>query len=314
MGRLSGAEAVVQRKLLNKLLLLKRAARLQIRTMPELPEVETVRRGIAERVVGRKILNVEVGRERSVRRVGKEAVIHGLHGNTVTQARRRGKYLLCDLQSGDAMMIHLRMSGRVLVEPVGTPRPPHTHVVCTLAMRDGHQDEMWFVDPRTFGEVVVYDPQHEKDVLPELARLGPDPISDVFNGEVLAAQFHGRRGLIKPLLLNQHVVAGIGNIYADEILHRMKMRWNRPVDTLSKRTIYALADCISSVLSEAIELGGSTLEDTQYVDIEGNVGSFQELHRVYGREGQGCLTCGKSSIRREMVAGRSTSYCPRCQK
>jgi formamidopyrimidine-DNA glycosylase len=181
-------------------------------------------------------------------------------------------------------------------------------------MRDGHQDEMWFVDPRTFGEVVVYDPQHEKDVLPELARLGPDPISDVFNGEVLAARLRGRRGLIKPLLLNQHVVAGIGNIYADEILHRMKMRWNRPVDTLSKRTIYALADCISSVLSEAIELGGSTLEDTQYVDIEGNVGSFQELHRVYGREGQGCLTCGKSSIRREMVAGRSTSYCPRCQK
>jgi formamidopyrimidine-DNA glycosylase len=181
-------------------------------------------------------------------------------------------------------------------------------------MRDDHQDEMWFVDPRTFGEVVVYDPQHEKDVLPELARLGPDPISDVFNGEVLAAQLHGRRGLIKPLLLNQHIVAGIGNIYADEILHRMKMRWNRPVDTLSKRTINALAGCISNVLSEAIELGGSTLEDTQYVDIEGNVGSFQELHRVYGREGQGCLTCGKSSIRREMVAGRSTSYCPRCQK
>jgi len=282
--------------------------------MPELPEVETVRRGIADRVVGRKILSVEIGRERSVRRVGREAVIHGLHNNTVTSARRRGKYLLCDLQSGDVMMIHLRMSGRVLVEPVGTERPPHTHVVCTLSTRNGSADEMWFVDPRTFGEVVVYDPRDEESVLPELARLGPDPIVDEFNGEVLSARLKGRRGAIKPLLLNQHVVAGIGNIYADEILHRMKMRWNRPVDTLSRRTISSLADCITSVLSEAIELGGSTLDDTQYVDIEGNVGSFQELHRVYGREGEGCLTCGKSSIKREMVAGRSTSYCPRCQK
>jgi len=282
--------------------------------MPELPEVETVRRGIAERVVGRKILSVEIGRERSVRRVGKEAVAHGLQNNTVVAARRRGKYLLCDLQSGDVMMIHLRMSGRVLVEPVGTDRPPHTHVICTLSTRDGVSDEMWFVDPRTFGEVVVYDPRDESSVLPELARLGPDPIVDVFNGDVLAHRLRGRRGAIKPLLLNQHVVAGIGNIYADEILHRMKMRWNRPVDSLSRRTVSGLAMCITDVLTEAIELGGSTLDDTQYVDIEGNVGSFQELHRVYGREGEGCLTCGKSSIRREMVAGRSTSYCPRCQK
>lgn len=282
--------------------------------MPELPEVETVRRGIEERVVGRRILSVEVGRERSVRRVGRDVVINGLTGTTVVAARRRGKYLLCDLDSGDAMMIHLRMSGRVLVEPSGTMRPPHTHVVCTLSARNGAEDEMWFVDPRTFGEVVVYDPLHEQEVLPELARLGPDPIVDEFTGEVLMERLRGRRGVIKPLLLNQHIVAGIGNIYADEILHRMKMRWNRPVDSLSRRTVNALAACIVSVLSEAIERGGSTLEDTQYVDIEGNVGSFQELHRVYGREGEGCLTCGKSSIKREMVAGRSTSYCPRCQK
>ena len=282
--------------------------------MPELPEVETVRRGIEERVVGRQILSVEVGRERSVRRVGRDVVVHGLTGTTVAAARRRGKYLLCDLDSGDAMMIHLRMSGRVLVEPCGTTRPPHTHVVCMLSARDGVEDEMWFVDPRTFGEVVVYDPLHEHEVLPELARLGPDPIVDDFTGDVLMERLRGRRGFIKPLLLNQHIVAGIGNIYADEILHRMKMRWNRPVDSLSRRTVNTLAECIVSVLSEAIERGGSTLEDTQYVDIEGNVGSFQELHRVYGREGEGCLTCGKSSIKREMVAGRSTSYCPRCQK
>ena len=282
--------------------------------MPELPEVETVRRGIESRVVGRKILDVEVGRERSVRRVGKEAVVHGLMGATMTAARRRGKYILCDLDSGDAVMIHLRMSGRVLVEPIGTQRPPHTHVVLQLAPRDALHEEMWFVDPRTFGEVVVYDPRLEAEVLPELTKLGPDPISDRFDGGVLAERLSGRRGAIKPLLLNQHVVAGVGNIYADEVLHRVGLRWSRTVDTLSRKKIDQLAVAIREILAEAIESGGSTLQDTQYVDVEGNVGSFQENHRVYGREGLGCLTCGKTSIRRVMVAGRSTSYCPRCQK
>jgi formamidopyrimidine-DNA glycosylase len=282
--------------------------------MPELPEVETVRRGIESRVVGRKILDVEVGRERSVRRVGKEAVVHGLMGTTMLTARRRGKYILCDLDSGDAVMIHLRMSGRVLVEPTGTSRPPHTHVVLHLAPRDGIHEEMWFVDPRTFGEVVVYDPGHEAEILPELARLGPDPIADPFDGGILAKRLAGRRGAIKPLLLNQHVVAGVGNIYADEVLHRVGLRWSRTIDTLSRKKIDQLATAIREILAEAIESGGSTLQDTQYVDIEGNVGSFQESHRVYGREGLGCLTCGKTSIRRVMVAGRSTAYCPRCQR
>jgi formamidopyrimidine-DNA glycosylase len=137
---------------------------------------------------------------------------------------------------------------------------------------------------------------------------------DDFSGEVLKDRLNGRRGAIKPLLLNQHVVAGIGNIYADEVLHRVRLRWNRTVDSLSTKTINALATAITEILTEAIEHGGSTLEDTQYVDIDGKSGSFQDMHRVYGREGLGCLTCGKTAIRREMVAGRSTSYCPRCQK
>lgn len=282
--------------------------------MPELPEVETVRRGIERRVVGRRITGVTVGRERSVRRVGREAVIGGLTGATMVTARRRGKYLLCDLDTGDAVMIHLRMSGRVLVEPTGTSRPPHTHVVCALEPVDGVAHEMWFVDPRTFGEVVVYDPRQENEVLPELARLGPDPIVDEFDGDVLARRFSGRRGGIKQVLLNQQVVAGIGNIYADEILHRTKLRWDRPVDGLGRVTVNRIASCIVDVLGTAIERGGSTLVDTQYVDIDGKVGSFQDFHLVYGREGEGCLSCGKATIRRVMVAGRSTSYCPRCQR
>jgi formamidopyrimidine-DNA glycosylase len=282
--------------------------------MPELPEVETVRRGLEDRVVGRNILNVEVGRERSVRRVGREAVIHRLLGTTFVDARRRGKYLLCSLDSGDAVMIHLRMSGRVLVEPQGTPRPPHTHVVLQLAARGGVSEEMWFVDPRTFGEVVVYDPLHEHEILPELARLGPDPICDEFNGEVLRRQLQGRTGMIKSLLLNQQIVAGVGNIYADEVLHRCGIRWNRSADSLSKKKVDQVASSIVDILQASIESGGSTLDDTQYVDIEGNTGSFQDFHRVYGREGQICMTCGKSAIRKVMVAGRSSSYCPRCQR
>jgi len=288
--------------------------RLFLNAMPELPEVETVRRGIAAHVVGRKILHVEIGRERSVRRVGREAVMHGLLGATLVDARRKGKYLVCNLDSGDAVMIHLRMSGRVLVEPCGTPRPAHTHVVLQLAPRDGACDEMWFVDPRTFGEVVVYDPTYEHEVVPELARLGPDPICDAFNGAVLQRQLHGRTGVIKSLLLNQQIVAGVGNIYADEVLHRCGLRWNRRADSLSKKKVDQIADSIVDILQAAIDAGGSTLEDTQYVDIEGKTGSFQDFHRVYGREGQICRTCGKSAIRKVMVAGRSSSYCPRCQR
>ena len=282
--------------------------------MPELPEVETVRRGIASRVVGRRILDVDFGRERSVRRVGREAVELGLRDATMVDARRRGKYILCPLDTGDEVMIHLRMSGRVLVEPVGTTRPAHTHVVLLLEERDGVREEMWFVDPRTFGEVVVYDPDRAGEIVPELTRPGPDPIADAFDAGVLARRLHGKRGAIKTVLLDQRVVAGIGNIYADEILHRTGLKWNRPAGSLSSRTVERLAGNIVTVLADAIAAGGSTLDDTQYVDVEGRTGSFQENHRVYGREGEGCITCGRGTIRRTLVGGRSTCWCPRCQR
>ena len=144
--------------------------------MPELPEVETVRRGLQAQVVGRRITQVEVGRERTVRRTSRRAVIDGLTGATITAVNRRGKYLLCPLDTGDEVMMHLRMSGRLLVAAAGTERPPHTHVVMHLAGRPAQ--ELWFVDPRTFGEVVVFDPANLAVELPELARLGVDPIAD----------------------------------------------------------------------------------------------------------------------------------------
>ncbi|MCE2855607.1 MAG: bifunctional DNA-formamidopyrimidine glycosylase/DNA-(apurinic or apyrimidinic site) lyase [Ilumatobacteraceae bacterium] len=287
--------------------------------MPELPEVETVRRGIESLVVGRTISSVFVGRERSVRRVGREAVIQGLTGTSLVSARRRGKYLICDLSSGDRMMVHLRMSGRVLIHTPEQPQPPHTHVVLTLepdrrGARRNSAHEFRFVDPRTFGEVVVYDPMHEGDVLPELARLGVDPLVDQFDDAVVWSLLHPRKRAIKALLLDQHVIAGIGNIYADEILHRAGIKWNRLASSLSWERVIRLRQSISDVLSEAVAAGGSTLQDTQYVDVEGETGWFQLDHRVYGRGGLPCLTCGKTSITRVVTNGRSTCFCRICQR
>jgi formamidopyrimidine-DNA glycosylase len=279
--------------------------------VPELPEVETVRRGLQAQVVGRRITKVEVGRERSVRRTSREAVINGLTGATIVRVDRRGKYLLCPLDTGDELMMHLRMSGRLLVAAAGTPRPPHTHVVMHL---DGDPaQELWFVDPRTFGEVVVFDPARVAVELPELAKMGVDPIADGLSRDQFARLLRSRSRQIKALLLDQHVIAGIGNIYCDEALHLAGVRWDRPSDAIAPREITRLHTAIMQVLLDAIEAGGSTLADTQYVGVDGEGGWFQLHHRVYDRAGERCLTCGRANIVKVAVAGRGTHYCPRCQ-
>ncbi len=280
--------------------------------MPELPEVETVRRGLDQHLIGRQVERVEVGRLRTVRRTSAAALIDGLSGVTFTGTSRRGKYLLVYLDSGDQLMIHLRMSGRVLLSEPGAVRPPHTHVVLHLSGEPAK--ELWFVDPRTFGEMVVFDPDNVAVELPELSKLGIDPITDGISRARLAALLAGRGRQIKALLLDQHVIAGIGNIYADEILHRSRISPFRPGSSLTRPEITRLHAAILSILTEAIEAGGSTLSDTQYVDVMGDGGSFQLDHRVYDRAGQRCATCAKADIVRSMIGGRSTSYCPRCQQ
>lgn len=283
--------------------------------MPELPEVETIRRGLAEHVIGRRIERVEVGRERTVRRTSREAIIHGLSGACITEVNRRGKYLLCSLDSGESLMIHLRMSGRILVMPRGAKRPQHTHVVLHLSPDATHEaQELWFVDPRTFGEVVVFDPAGAISLVPELARLGLDPLIDDFSSEKLYKLLRHKRGGLKAVLLDQHVVAGIGNIYADEILHMAGLRPNRIPARLSRPTIDRLYQAIVGVLRSAVELGGSTLVDSQYVDLDGASGNYQLQHRVYGRAGETCLTCGIARIAQTVVSGRTTCYCPKCQR
>jgi formamidopyrimidine-DNA glycosylase len=280
--------------------------------VPELPEVETVRRGLAGRVVGRTIERVEVGRERSVRRTSAQQVVDGLTGATVLEADRRGKYLLLPLDTGDTLMVHLRMSGQLLLAPAGAPRLAHTHVVMALAGEPA--EELWFVDPRTFGEVVVFDPDHVDVELPELATMGIDPLRDGLDAITLQALLAGRRTRLKPLLLDQHVIAGIGNIYADEILHGAKLHPERVAGSLRRKEVVALHDVMHGVLEAAVGAGGSTLGDAQYVDLMGSGGSYQDDHRVYGRAGQRCLTCGRGTIRRTVSAGRSTHHCPWCQR
>jgi len=282
--------------------------------MPELPEVETVRRGLADRVSGRRVARVEVGRDRTVRRTSPEAVIHGLTGATIITANRRGKYLLLPLDTGDEVMIHLRMSGKVLIAPERSIRPAHTHVVLHLEPGpEKEREELWFVDPRTFGEVVVFDPARVDVELPDLARLGVDPIVDDLSLPVLRRMLRGHRRLLKPFLLDQHVIAGIGNIYADEILHAARLRPDRMSHELSLRSERRLHIAIHQVLWEAIDAGGSTLGDAQYVDVAGRSGSYQDGHAVYGRAGERCRTCGVGWVRHTVSAQRSTHYCPLCQ-
>jgi formamidopyrimidine-DNA glycosylase len=277
--------------------------------MPELPEVETVRRGLDRHVRGRRIERVEVGRERVVRRTSREALIDGLTNTTITDADRRGKYLLLPLDSGDVTMIHLRMSGQVLIAERNATRPAHTHVVMHL----DNATELWFVDPRTFGEVVVFAPDRVAVELPELARLGVDPIAEPFAKAQLSAIVRSTSRALKPLLLDQHAIAGIGNIYADEILHAARLRPDRAANSLDSRAIGRLHGSIVDILSAAIEAGGSTLGDAQYVDLMGDGGNYQDDHRVYARGGERCLTCGRGWIRRTVTGGRGTHYCPVCQ-
>jgi formamidopyrimidine-DNA glycosylase len=278
--------------------------------VPELPEVETVRRGLQRHVVGRRIVAVEVGRERVVRRTSREELVARLTDTVVVGAHRRGKYLLLPIDTGDTTMVHLRMSGQILLAPAGAARPPHTHVA--LHLDDGN--EVWFVDPRTFGEVVAFDPSDAAAIVPELTRLGVDPVAEPFDPAILRAAIGATRRALKPLLLDQHVIAGIGNIYGDEILHRARLRPDRPASSLDRRRLAALHEAIVGVLGEAIAAGGSTLGDAQYVDLQGESGRYQDEHRVYGRGGERCSTCGVGWIRRTVAGGRGTHWCGVCQR
>lgn len=269
--------------------------------MPELPEVETVRRSLLP-IVGARIEAVEV-REPRLRRTVAHDFAQRLTGRVIHGIERRGKYLLFRLSGDEALLAHLGMSGALLLQPAGTPPETHDHV----ALRLSGDRQITFNDPRRFGLMRVGRP----DEFVELHNVGPDPLSDTFSVNDLAALTRGRKKPVKNLLMDQRALGGIGNIYANEILFRAGIRPGRQARRLTRNELERLFDATRAVLASAIRLGGSSISD--YRDGTGRPGYFQLRLKVYDRAGASCLRC-HAVVRRAVHAGRSSFYCPACQR
>ena len=278
--------------------------------MPELPEVETIRRGLEREVVGKRIKSVEVSGLRSIRRhKTKKDFISRLEGAKVKTARRRGKYVILALDTGELLVLHMGMSGQLRRAQAKDPTDKHTHVVFTFTQGG----QLRFVDPRTFGELFVTVPDSLTSDVPELADLGFDPIDQPVAVTVFAQRLLARPDTkLKSLLMDQTFIAGIGNIYSDEILWEAGLRGARTPRSLSNMEIRRLFRAIVEILHEAVKHRGSTLSDQQYVDLVGRPGDYQQFHNVYDRGGLACRRC-RATIVREKAQGRSTFSCPSCQ-
>ncbi len=283
--------------------------------MPELPEVETVRRGLQPAMEGQSILRAEVRRE-GLRWPFPERMSARLTGKRVERLWRRSKYILCDLSSGETLIIHLGMSGRMLVsgDVPGSfhhdhpARQKHDHVV--LHMQNGGQ--VVFNDARRFGAMDLCQTD-ELATHRLLERLGPEPLGNSFDEKYLIGALHGRNMPIKTALLDQKIVAGLGNIYVSEVLNRTGISPRRKAGNLSVPRAAQLVPAIRDVLNEAIRSGGSSLRDHRQAT--GELGYFQHRFRAYDRAGKPCLTPGcQGEITRITQSGRSTFYCPKCQR
>lgn len=281
--------------------------------MPELPEVEVVRRGLAEHAVGRVVDTVTVTHPRAVRRHlgGGADLAARLTGRTIEAARRRGKYLWLTFdEPGTALVVHLGMSGQMLVQPPGAPVEKHAHIRAAL----GDGTELRFVDQRTFGgwalaELVEIDGTVVPDVVAHIAR---DPLDPRFDREGVVAAVRAKNTEIKRVLLDQTVVSGIGNIYADEALWRAGLHGTRVAAELTRPVVRTLLDGVTAVMTEALAVGGTSF-DALYVNVNGESGYFSRSLAAYGRENEPCDRCGSLLIR-EQFMNRSSFSCPKCQR
>lgn len=273
--------------------------------MPELPEVEVLRRSLLSRLIGDRITGVAI-RTRALREpLDIARLLRDCEGRRVLDLRRRAKYLLIDLDAGRTLVVHLGMSGRLTLVPSTEPEEPHEHVAFHLA--SGRR--LRLRDPRRFGHVFSLSTDTiEADR--HFARLGVEPLSPGFGGAALAAAAMGRRGPVKSFLMDAAVVVGVGNIYVAEALHVAGVHPERSVARISDARWDRLAEALQQVLTRAIEAGGTTLND--FADAAGQAGYFQVSLAVYDREREPCLSCGRTILRR-IHAGRSTYYCPGCQ-
>jgi len=287
--------------------------------LPELPEVETVRRGLVPAMEGKRIARAEVRRP-DLRWPFPERMAERLAGAGIDRLRRRSKYILADLSTGETLLVHLGMTGRMIVSGIAAPYVPgqfhhahpltekHDHVV--FDMEDGAR--VTFNDARRFGAMDLM-PTDRAEAHPLLAALGPEPLGNDFHAEGLAARLKGRKGPVKVLLLDQRIVAGLGNIYVSEALHRAGIHPERAGGSIPRDGLERLVGDIRAVLAEAIEAGGSSLRD--YRQADGELGYFQHSFRVYDRAGAPCPTPGcTGSVQRIVQGGRSSYYCATCQR
>lgn len=274
--------------------------------MPELPEVETVKRILSPQLCGRIVDGLTVNRPEVLAHPGAARVCAAVQSAAIVALGRRGKYLSIHLDGGDALIVHLRMTGQLLVTPADYPEKPHTHVVFHL----DNGRELRFIDTRRFGRIWLKGAQ-EEDTFTGIHKLGPEPFDAACCAAYLERVFGGRRLTVKQALLDQTVIAGIGNIYADETLFAAKLHPARSALSLRKAEWKRLAKTIPEVLAKAIADNETTADE--YLAGEGKEYRNTPFLQVYGRVGKPCLRCG-TAVESMRIAGRGSSYCPRCQK
>lgn len=274
--------------------------------MPELPEVETIKKTLEKKITGLTITGVEITMPKIIRDPSPEEFTVKITGSKITKLSRRGKYLLFYLTGDNVLLIHLRMTGRLVYTEPGEPVAKHTHVIFSLS----DSQELRFNDIRQFGRLQLA-PQQTLNQVKGLKDLGPEPLDREFTRTFLRRELKRKRVRIKTLLLDQTFIAGLGNIYADEALHRAHLNPKRIASSLSPREVAKLYHAIIEVLKEGIENRGTSFRD--YVDGDGRKGNYQELLRVYNHEGSPCPHCG-TIINRVKINGRSSYFCPACQR
>jgi formamidopyrimidine-DNA glycosylase len=278
----------------------------------ELPEVEVLRRDLEKDVVGRRIGGVEVKRTKNTKRVIRRHKVpkefrDRLNGRKIAKVDRKGKYILLHLDGGNVLVAHFGMSGLFLRGTKRTPLPPHTHVIISF-LQGG---DLRFIDPRTFGELFAATPD-DLGRVKELDHIALDPLEHAFTWQQFGEMMARRRSKLKPLLMDQQFISGLGNIYSDEVLFAAGLRHDRASDELSSQEVRRLYRGVQDVVQEAIRFRGTTLEDGAYVDLFGKAGEMRPELKVYGRKGEPCRRC-RTPIETVKISGRNSFYCPQCQ-
>lgn len=280
--------------------------------MPELPEVEVIRRDLEKEIVGRKIRHAEVRNTKNAMRIvrrhpRRKDFEDQLAGAKITRIDRRGKYLLIHLDNEKVLVVHLGMSGQLIKSKTSAEFEPHTHVVINFMVGG----QLRYVDPRTFGEMFVTDPD-ELGTIKELQNLGHDPLEEAIPWQLFSETLGEKKMKLKALLMDQKFICGVGNIYSDEILFASGIRYDRPSEQLSSQEVRRLYRAVQEVLQDAIRHRGTSAFDEQYRDLYGEAGEYQQFLKVYQREGMPCRRC-RTPIERARWSNRSTFYCPQCQ-